>query len=75
MRSNFFSLIALLAVAAHAEDLDLEKAVGSLIAAEKAYAKLDDEKDFATSQITFLTALAKLNRPTNLDSLRLRDRL
>src|SRR6266540_2656887 len=35
MPSNFFSFIALLAVAgAHAEDVDLEKAVGSLIAAE-----------------------------------------
>src|ERR1700758_748982 len=66
MRSNFFSLIALLAVAAHAEDLDLEKAVGSLIAAEKAYPKLADEEGFRDLRITFLPALAKLNRPANL---------
>jgi ketosteroid isomerase-like protein len=47
MSSKFFSFIALLAVAgAHAEDVDLEKAVGSLIAAEKAYAKLAGEKGF-----------------------------
>ena len=47
MRSKFFSFIALLAVAgAHAEDVDLEKVVGSLIAAEKAYAKLAAEKGF-----------------------------
>jgi hypothetical protein len=47
VRSKFFSFIALLAVAgAHAENVDLEKAVGSLIGAEKAYAKLADEKGF-----------------------------
>jgi hypothetical protein len=47
MRSKFFSFIALLAIAgAYAEDVDLEKAVGSLIAAEKAYAKLAGEKRF-----------------------------
>jgi hypothetical protein len=40
--------IAFLAVAGvHAEDVDLEKAVDSLITAERAYAKLADEKDFA----------------------------
>jgi hypothetical protein len=31
---------------AHAEDVDLENVVGSLIAAEKAYAKLTAEKGF-----------------------------
>jgi hypothetical protein len=47
MRSKFFSFVALPAVAgAHAEDVDLEKVVGSLIAAEKAYAKLNAEKGF-----------------------------
>jgi ketosteroid isomerase-like protein len=53
MRSKFFSFIALLAVAgAHAEDVDLEKAVGSLIAAEKAYAKLAGEKGFREACIS-----------------------
>jgi ketosteroid isomerase-like protein len=53
MRSKFFSLIALLVVAgAHAEDVDLEKVVGSLIAAEKAYAKLAGEKGFREASIS-----------------------
>jgi ketosteroid isomerase-like protein len=53
MRSKFFSFIALLAVAgAHAEDVDLEKAVGSLIVAEKAYAKLAGEKGFREASIS-----------------------
>jgi hypothetical protein len=43
--SNFFTLLASLAVAAaHAENVDLVKIVGSLIAAEKAYATLAGEK-------------------------------
>jgi ketosteroid isomerase-like protein len=51
--SKFFSFIALLSVAAaHAEDLDLEKAVGSLIAAEKAYAKFAAEKGFREASIS-----------------------
>jgi len=53
MPSNFFSFIALLAVAgAHAEEVDLEKAVGSLIAAEKAYAKLAADKGFREASIS-----------------------
>jgi hypothetical protein len=53
MPSKFLSFIALLAVAAtHAEDVDLEKAVGSLIAAEKAYAKLAGEKGFREASIS-----------------------
>jgi ketosteroid isomerase-like protein len=53
MRSIFFSFIALLPVAgAHAEDVDLEKVVGSLIAAEKAYAKLAGEKGFREASIS-----------------------
>jgi ketosteroid isomerase-like protein len=53
MPSNFFSFIALLAVAgAHAEDVDLEKAVDSLIAAEKAYAKLAADKGFREASIS-----------------------
>ena len=55
MRSKFFSFIPLLAFAeAHAEDVDLEKVVGSLIPAEKAYAKLAGEKDFAKRPSRFL---------------------
>jgi ketosteroid isomerase-like protein len=53
MPSNFFSFIALLALAgAHAEDVDLEKAVDSLIAAEKAYAKLATDKGFREASIS-----------------------
>ncbi len=53
MRSKFFSLIALLIVAgAHAEEVDLEKAVRSLITAEKAYAKLAGEKGFREASIS-----------------------
>ncbi len=53
MSSNFFSFIALLALAeAHAEDVDLEKAVDSLIAAEKAYAKLAADKGFREASIS-----------------------
>ena len=53
MRSKFFSFIALLAFAGgHAEDVDLEKVVGSLIAAEKAYAKLAGEKGFREASIS-----------------------
>jgi ketosteroid isomerase-like protein len=53
MRSKFFLAIALLAVAgAHAEDVELEKAVGSLIAAEKAYDKLAGEKGFREASIS-----------------------
>ena len=53
MRSKFFSFIALVAFAgAHAEDVDLEKVVGSLIAAEKAYAKLAGEKGFREASIS-----------------------
>src|SRR6266498_3204837 len=53
MPSNFFSFIALLAVAgAHAGNVDLEEAVGSLIAAEKAYAKLAAGKGFREASIS-----------------------
>ena len=38
--------------AADAEDVDLEKAVGSLIAAEKAYAKLAADKGFREASIS-----------------------
>ncbi len=65
MRSKFFSLIALLAVAgAHAEDLDLEKGIGSLIAAEKAYAKLATEKGFREASISVFADDAVIFTPS-----------
>jgi ketosteroid isomerase-like protein len=65
MRSKFFSFIALLAVAAaHAEDIDLEKAVGSLIAAEKAYAKLAADKGFREASISVLADDAVIFAPS-----------
>ena len=64
MPSKFFSFIALLAVAgAHAEDVDLEKAVRSLIAAEKAYAKLAGEKGFREASISVLADDAVIFAP------------
>jgi hypothetical protein len=63
MRSKFFSFIALLAdVGAHAEDVDLEKVVGSLIA-EKAYAKLAGEKGFREASISVLADDAVIFAP------------
>ncbi len=65
MRSKFFSFIALLAVAeAHAADVDLEKAVGSLIAAEKAYAKLAGEKGFREASISVFADDAVIFAPS-----------
>src|SRR5438045_8453345 len=53
MRSTFFPLVALVAVAgAHADDVDLEKVVGSLIAAEKAYAQLAAEQGLGEAYIS-----------------------
>jgi ketosteroid isomerase-like protein len=65
MRSKFFSFIALLAVAAaHAEDVDLEKAVGSVIAAEKAYAKLATDKGFREASISVFADDAVIFAPS-----------
>ncbi|HZR05154.1 MAG TPA: hypothetical protein VFA61_04945 [Candidatus Udaeobacter sp.] len=65
MRSKFFAFIALLVAAgAHAEDVDLEKAVGSLIAAEKAYAKLAGEKGFREASISIFGDDAVIFAPT-----------
>jgi ketosteroid isomerase-like protein len=65
MRSKFFSFIALLAGAgAHAEDVDLEKVVGSLIAAEKAYAKLAAEKGFREASISVFADDAVIFAPS-----------
>jgi ketosteroid isomerase-like protein len=65
MRSKFFSLIALLAAAgAHAEDVTLEKVVGSLIAAEKAYAKLAGEKGFREASISVFADDAVIFAPS-----------
>jgi ketosteroid isomerase-like protein len=53
VQSKFFALITLLVIAgARAEDVDLEKAVRSLIAAEKAYARLAGEKGFREASIS-----------------------
>jgi ketosteroid isomerase-like protein len=50
---KFFLFVACLSVAdARAGDVDVEKAVGSLIAAEKAYAKLADEEGFREASIS-----------------------
>ena len=65
MRSKFFPFIALLAVAgAHAEDVDLGKAVGSLIAAEKAYAELAGEKGFREASMSVFADDAVIFAPT-----------
>jgi hypothetical protein len=65
MRSKFLSFIALLAVAgARAEDVDLEKAVGSLISAEKAYAELAGEKGFREASISVFADDAVIFAPT-----------
>ena len=65
MRSKFFSLVAWLAVAgAHAEEVDLEKVVGSLIAAEKAYAKLAAEKGFREASISVFADDAVIFAPS-----------
>jgi hypothetical protein len=65
MRSEFFSVIALLAAAgAHAEDVDLEKVLGSLIAAEKAYAKLAGEKGFREASISVFADDAVIFAPS-----------
>jgi hypothetical protein len=65
MRSKFFSFIPLLAAAgAHAEDVDLEKVVSSLIAAEKAYAKLAGEKGFREASISVFADNAVIFAPS-----------
>ncbi len=65
MRSKFLSIIAPLALAgAHAQDVDLEKAIDSLIAAEKAYAKLADEKGFREASISVFADDAVIFAPT-----------
>ena len=51
--TKFFLFVACLALAdGRAADVDLEKAVGSLITAEKAYAKLAVEKGFREASIS-----------------------
>jgi len=50
---KFLSFVAFVSIAdARAADVDVEKAVGSLIAAEKAYAKLAGEKGFREASIS-----------------------
>jgi ketosteroid isomerase-like protein len=65
MRPKFLSLIALLALAgAYAEGVGLEKVVGSLIAAEKAYAKLAGEKGFREASISVFADDAVIFAPS-----------
>ena len=50
---KFFLFVAWLALAdGRAADVDLEKAIGSLITTEKAYAKLAGEKGFREASIS-----------------------
>ena len=52
--TKFFLFVASLALAdGRAADVDLEKTVGSLITAEKAYAKLAGAKGFREASISF----------------------
>jgi ketosteroid isomerase-like protein len=63
--SKIFLLVGCLAVAgARAADVDLEKAVGSLIAAEKAYAKLAGEKGFRDASISVFADDAVIFAPS-----------
>ena len=51
--TKFFLFVACLALAdGRAADVDLKKAVGSLITAEKAYAKLGVEKGFREASVS-----------------------
>jgi len=62
VRSEFFSFIALLAVAAaHAEDVDLDRAVDSLITVEKA--KRAGEKGFREACISVVADDAVIFAP------------
>ena len=72
MRSKFFALLALLAVAgARAEDGDLVNVVGSLIAAEKAYAKLAGEKGFREACISVFADDAVIFAPSAVNGKKL----
>src|SRR5437667_476399 len=62
--SKFFLFLAFLAIAgARAADIDVGKAVDSLIAAEKAYAKLAGEKGFREASISVFDDDAVLFTP------------
>jgi ketosteroid isomerase-like protein len=64
MRSKFFLFLAWMGVAgAQAGDADLEKVVGSLIAAEKAYAEFAGEKGFREASISVLADDAVIFAP------------
>jgi len=63
--SKIFLLFACVALAgARAADVDLEKAVGSLIAAEKAYAKVAVEKGFRDASISVFADDAVIFAPS-----------
>ncbi len=63
--TKIFLVVACAALAdARAADVDLEKAVGSLIAAEKAYAKLAGEKGFRDASISVFADDAVIFTPS-----------
>ena len=63
--TKFFLFVASLALAdGRAADVDLEKTVGSLITAEKAYAKLAGEKGFREAYILVFADDAVIFAPT-----------
>src|SRR5438034_3630723 len=63
--TKFFLFVACLALAdGRAADVDLEKVVGSLIAAEKAYAKLAAEKGFREASISVFADDAVIFAPS-----------
>ena len=62
--AKFFLFVACLALAdGRAADVDLEKAVGSLITAEKAYAKTAGEKGFREASISVFAEDAVIFTP------------
>jgi ketosteroid isomerase-like protein len=62
---KLFSVSALLALApSYGEDVDLEKAINSLVEAERSYAKLAFEKDFRTASLHVFTDDAVIFAPS-----------
>ena len=66
--TKFFLFVACLALAdGRAADVDLEKAVGSLITAEKAYAKLAGEKGFREASVSVFADDAVIFAPNSVN--------
>jgi len=66
--TKFFLFVAFLALAdGRAADVDLEKAVGSLITAENAYAKLAGEKGFREASISVFADDAVIFAPNSVN--------